>query len=105
MGKYRLPFGAETDDVVLYVEAWKTLAGPLEKALGWTADRFDPGFGFRDEQNRIVSLSTQNVRALVTAIQEAEERGARWALERHGHPFMEKTREEYAREICEDARK
>ena len=25
MGKYRLPFGAETYDVDLYVETWKTL--------------------------------------------------------------------------------
>jgi hypothetical protein len=34
----------------------------------------------------------------------AEERGARWALERHGNPFASKTLEQYAEEICRDAR-
>jgi len=34
----------------------------------------------------------------------AEERGARWALERHGNPFATKTLAQYAEEICKDAR-
>ena len=38
-------------------------------------------------------------------ILEAEERGARWALERHGHGLADMTREQYAREICEAARR
>jgi hypothetical protein len=35
----------------------------------------------------------------------AEERGAKWALERHGNPFASKTLEQYAEEICCDARR
>lgn len=38
-------------------------------------------------------------------ILEAEERGARWALERHGHGLADMSREQYAREICEAARR
>ena len=34
----------------------------------------------------------------------AEERGAKWALARHGNPFASKTLEQYAAEICRDAR-
>lgn len=34
----------------------------------------------------------------------AEERGARWALERHGNPFATKTLAQYAEDICRDAR-
>jgi len=41
---------------------------------------------------------------LARIIREAEERGARWALERHGNPFASKTLEQYAAEICGDAR-
>lgn len=35
----------------------------------------------------------------------AEKRGAKWALERHGNPFASKTLEQYAEEICCDARR
>ena len=38
-------------------------------------------------------------------VAEAEERGARWALERHGNTFASKTLEQYAEEICDAARK
>lgn len=34
----------------------------------------------------------------------AEERGAQWALERHGNPFATKTLAQYAEDICRDAR-
>lgn len=39
------------------------------------------------------------------AISQAEERGARWALEEAGHGLFNTTREEHARNICDAARK
>jgi uncharacterized membrane protein len=41
---------------------------------------------------------------MAIAISQAEERGAKWAVERHGNPFASKTLEQYAAEICRDAR-
>ena len=44
-------------------------------------------------------------RTLQERVNEAEERGALWVLQRHGHGLTEMTREEYAKEICQAARK
>ena len=38
------------------------------------------------------------------SLEAAEERGALWALERHGHGLANTTPEEYAKQICQDAR-
>lgn len=45
---------------------------------------------------------------MALAVSQAEERGALWALERHGHMYnfglADTTPEEYAKQICQDAR-
>jgi|688.fasta_scaffold119612_5 hypothetical protein len=41
---------------------------------------------------------------MLRGVRCAEERGAKWALARHGNPFASKTLEQYAAEICRDAR-
>jgi hypothetical protein len=42
---------------------------------------------------------------LAITISQAEERGARWALEEAGHGLFNQTRDDRARDICDAARK
>jgi hypothetical protein len=59
---------------------------------------------FHDAMQIISDFKTQlnNQEALIA---QAEERGAKWALEEHGHGLTSMTREEYAKHICESSRK
>jgi hypothetical protein len=69
----------------------------------WSYPRLyvQPGF---ERETLIAQLHENLTGALRPKIEAAEERGAAWALERHGNPFAGKTLEQYAEEICRDAR-
>jgi hypothetical protein len=66
----------------------------------------------RDEARERLQDALKRIEQLKAAIGdqsklilEAEERGAMWAIERHGYPFTSLTREEYVKEICDSARR
>lgn len=44
----RLPDGTYTNNTKVYVEAWRTLASPIELATGTTLTAFDPDLVLRD---------------------------------------------------------
>lgn len=56
-------------------------------------------------QQRVLQLEQKLSALYDREIAAAEERGVRWALELNGHPFTTTTRDEYVKQICEDARK
>lgn len=58
-----------------------------------------------DELFRVTEGYIKRLHEAEASLKSAEERGARWALERHGNPFAAKTLAQYAEEICEDERR
>ena len=57
---YRLPNYIDLVDTVdEYIEAWQTMAKPIEQAMGLTLSGFDPGFSFTKGNPNGVSTSIQ----------------------------------------------
>ncbi len=60
-----------------------------------------------DGETEAVCILKKNLRDFkyvndfASLIAESEERGAKWALEQHGHGLFSITREQYAKNICE----
>lgn len=87
----------ERDDARAEVER---LRGVIQE---WSYPRLyvQPGV---ERETLLAQLQENLVNKVRPSIEAAEERGARWALERHGNPFATKTLTQYAEEICKDAR-
>lgn len=47
MSTYRLPDGSTTRDVDRFVVAWRALAAPVERLMGWRVIGYDPGVLFQ----------------------------------------------------------
>lgn len=58
-----------------------------------------------DELFRMTEGYIKRLHKVEASLKCAEERGAKWALERQGNPFANKTLAQYAEEICEDERR
>jgi len=66
---YRLPtYPKTTDDVEVYVAAWRKKAAPLEKKLGWEISAFDPGYQFRLPSGQTIQLPTEAVDGICKAL-------------------------------------
>jgi hypothetical protein len=49
---YRLPNGKVVNDADEYIDAWRKLAKPIEKAFGLVHSSMDPNISFVDPNNR-----------------------------------------------------
>jgi hypothetical protein len=66
---YNLPHGGTTTDVDTYVDAWRSLATPIEVVTGYVLHSFDPGLTFRNPEGRdSFQLSTHVAKKIVDAI-------------------------------------
>lgn len=59
-----LPSGKTTASVPRYYRAWRNVAKPFEKLMGWKLHAFDPGFAFLDEDGESVRVDNRVVIAI-----------------------------------------
>lgn len=57
MPSYKLPDGKTTSDVTEYLNAWRSLAAPLERAFKWTLVAYNPNLVFGRQTKRLLNVT------------------------------------------------